>query len=185
MQRVDDYVKIELTDLIRMNRLVRGGIDLAGFGEWFAALELPERRTLIDRLVVHADEAGVDREVYAEALARAGLDASDGWVAQVGAAFWGGDHARPRGILAIREAVHLTEGDELSRYLRWAVYLFGVAEGRVFAGETPDCCNHWWHRDLTDPRVVRDLLRHPRPTSTSMKDDARIKGSSWWKKILG
>jgi hypothetical protein len=41
------------------------------------------------------------------------------------------------------------------------VFLFGVAEGRVYQRETPEHCNHWWHRDLLDDRVVRDLVTNP------------------------
>jgi hypothetical protein len=48
---------------------------------------------------------------------------------------------------------------------------------RVYRGESKECCNHWWHRDLLDERVVRDLLSDPHFYLTAMKDDDRIKGS--------
>jgi hypothetical protein len=57
------------------------------------------------------------------------------------------------------------------------VLLFGIAEGRVFRAETKATCNHWWHRDLTDERVVQDILNNPKFYTTSMKDDDRIKAS--------
>jgi hypothetical protein len=55
------------------------------------------------------------------------------------------------------------------------VYLFGTAEGRVYQGATREGCNHWWHRDLLDERVVQALLNDPQYWRTSMKDDDQIK----------
>lgn len=46
----------------------------------------------------------------------------------------------------------------------------------MYRGESPEYCNHWWHRDLLDERVVQDLLNDPRYYVTAMKDDARIQG---------
>jgi hypothetical protein len=57
----------------------------------------------------------------------------------------------------------------------FAVYLFGLAEGRVFAREAKESCNHWWHRDLLDPRVVAAILNDPHYYRTSLKDDEPIK----------
>ena len=58
---------------------------------------------------------------------------------------------------------------------RFCVFLFGVAEGRVFSRETREHCNHWWHRDLLDERVVESLLADPTYFRTAMRDDERIK----------
>ena len=48
-----------------------------------------------------------------------------------------------------------------------AVFMFGLAEGRVFAAEMKASCNHWWHRDLLNPAVVQSLLNNPNPSGTS------------------
>lgn len=185
VKRVEDFVRLELADLIRMNRLVRGEIDFDGFAKWFEELAADERRALLDMLIAFAGEAGITREVYDEAIRKALLDPQDPWVAQAQQRFWGTE-PRWRGLQEIRDAIKSADEQELrSRYLRWAVFVFGVAEGRVYAGETPEHCNHWWHRDLTDSRVVEDLLGNPRFFMTSMKDDRRIKGASWWRRLFG
>jgi len=68
------------------------------------------------------------------------------------------------------------EGDQQQEVvLRLLVYLFGYAEERIYSRETEEWCNHWWHRDLLDERVVNDLLADPEYYRTSMKDDQRIK----------
>ena len=46
MKRLGGYVRLELPDLIRMNRLVRGAIDYPGFMDGFEALDDDERRAL-------------------------------------------------------------------------------------------------------------------------------------------
>ena len=55
-----------------------------------------------------------------------------------------------------------------------AVFLFGVAEGTVFRNETVASCNHWWHRDPLDARVVDAIRNDPEYYRTSMKHDASI-----------
>lgn len=166
VKRRDGEVVLELRDLIRLNRLVRGGIDLDGYVAWFDELALDEQRALVAALVEFALQAGA----RADTLGEVDRLVTDGaWI----------DDARAvaaRRVGDLRDVVAHAEPVQLAEHLRWAVYLFGAAEGRVFAGETAASCNHWWHRDLTDPRVVADLLSHPRPWSTSMRDDARIKG---------
>jgi len=59
---------------------------------------------------------------------------------------------------------------------RLAYFLFGLAEGEVFRRETPEWCDHWWHRNLTDTRVREDLLRDPNYVYTSMSSDAKFHG---------
>jgi hypothetical protein len=41
-----------------------------------------------------------------------------------------------------------------------------------------ESCNHWWHRDLLDDRVVEARLADPTFYNTSMKDDGGIKKSA-------
>ena len=64
--------------------------------------------------------------------------------------------------------VHTSVGTE-------PIALFGTAEGRAYRGDTPERCTHWWHRDLSDRRVVHDLLNDPNYARTSMRDDDRLK----------
>jgi len=69
------------------------------------------------------------------------------------------------------------DASERSCFLPLFVCLFGYAEGRVFANETEESCNHWWHRDLLDERVVRALLSDPEFWRTALRDDHAIKAS--------
>ena len=55
------------------------------------------------------------------------------------------------------------------------LHLFAAAEGKRFRNETKERCNHWWHRDLLDERVVEDILSDPEFYMTCMEDDDAIK----------
>ena len=180
MKRHGEFVRLELPDLIRMNRLVRGRIDIEGFVAWHRDLDDGEGLQLIDSLVAYAGEAGFDADTYAEAMGAAGLDATTA-LAQEVASFWQPGWTRPDRI-GLRKWLGGLDDDSREWMLRWAVFLFGTAEGRVYRNEHPASCNHWWHRDLTDERVVEALLNDPRYASTSMKDDAKFK-RPWWRRF--
>jgi hypothetical protein len=162
---------VELPDLIRANQLVRGRIDLDGFGRWYDALLPDQRVTLGDTVLGLARQAGVLDADYDEALAVAGVPA---------------DHPVARRVSEARQERHfpfmsaarllptLDDGDMRVAFRLFAA-LFGIAEGRVYRRETPGCCNHWWHRDLLDDRVVQDLLADPNYSRTAMRDDDRLK----------
>lgn len=186
MKRIDDkWVRFELPDLIRLNRLIRGGIDLDRYINWFEELDLLERKALLDTLIAYACETHLDRATYDEAIALAPRD--DDWFSRLTTLMWPEEaESDPRfnGLFVVRAKIAEMSSTEQRRTLPWAVYIFGLSEGRVYANETPESCNHWWHRDLTDERVVKDLLSNPNYAITSMKDDQRNK-RSWWRKLFG
>lgn len=160
----------ELADLIRMNQLVRGQIDFAGFQRWYATLPPDERKALTSLLCEFAHQAGVTDATWEEALKASGLSTSDTVVQQLCDARRG-----EYPLFRLHEFVEALPDASLPPVFRLFVYLFGTAEGRVYRGESAEHCNHWWHRDLLDERVVQDLLNDPAYYMTSMKDDARIK----------
>lgn len=161
----------ELADLIRMNQLVRGRIDIDGFQAWFASLPLERRRALTYQLCEFAYQAGVDNALWDDAFSVSGLHAADPVVRQ---ALVVGRGENP--VFRLYDLVVAVPEDDLAIVFPLFVQLFGLAEGRVYRGESPEYCNHWWHRDLLDERVVQDLLNDPRYYMTAIKDDTRIQG---------
>ena len=162
--------EFELADLIRLNQLVRGRIDFEGFRDWYTALSLYRQRSLTYLLCEFAHQAGVDAASWAAALAASGLTASNPVALRVIAA-GRGEHP----VFRLHELVVAVPAGDLPTVFRLFVYLFGTAEGAVYRGESKEWCNHWWHRDLLDNRVVQELLSDPRYYLTAMKDDDRIK----------
>ena len=165
--------EFELSDLIRVNQLVRQRIDFEGFRAWYDALPAERRRALTYLLCEFAHQAGVSDTTWDEVLATSGLPASDPVVQRV----WSARRAEFP-VLPLYEFVAAVPEQDLSTVFRLFVYLFGTAEGRVYREEAVEHCNHWWHRDLLDDRVVRHLVNDPRYYSTARKDDLRVKGTN-------
>jgi hypothetical protein len=164
-----------LSEIIRINQLVRGQVDLAGFTGWYEQLSPPQQCTLINTLIMFAHQAGVDEEVWEEALSAGNIISSIELARQIksfhnyelGLHHWSGSY---------RWLQELSDSDR-GKVFTITVYLFGTAEGKVFNKERKEWCNHWWHRDLLDHRVVEDILSNPKFYTTSMKDDDQVKES--------
>jgi hypothetical protein len=161
---------MSLQDVIKINQLVRGRIDLESFNEWYAQLPPHEQRDLISFLHEFAYQAGVNDKTWAEALSFAGLGSDTDVVRDIKS------FHLPGLQLTTDFRRWLAERSDDDRYTTFVilVYLFGVAEGTVFRNETLDSCNHWWHRDLLNPLIVEAILSDPQYYWTSMKDDERI-----------
>ncbi len=158
-------------DLIRMNQLVRRGIDLDGFLVWYRTLDAPEHRALATRLFEFAGEAGYGAEDLRQAIERAGLRPEDP-VARRVAVDWADPRTDFPRYLERRAWLDALGDADREPAFRIAACLFGIAEGRVYRSESKASCNHWWHRDLLDERVVRAILADPNYHRTSRKDDS-------------
>ncbi|MEZ6185660.1 MAG: DUF5958 family protein [Planctomycetota bacterium] len=169
MKLRNGQVLLELSDLIRLNALVRGGVDWDGFEAWNSELTEQESRALLVEVLYCASQAGLSEGVVEDATRCAGFAEDDAFVLDANVHLRSGAWSE--------WADRLSEGVQILRGLRWSVHVFGAAEAQVLAGETPESCNHWWHRDLLDERVVAALLRDPQFWKTSMRDDAAIKGA--------
>jgi hypothetical protein len=177
MQREPNgQVSLELADIIRMNQLVRGRLDAMGFADWYDSLDPQEQIALTSALHEFAREAGVDASLHEAAVAAAGLRPDHPAVRLVLPPEVTGQSSAP----APRRTLCDVPADTRRAAFTYLVRLFGLAEQRVLRAEGPEC-NHWWHRDLLDPRVVRDLLRDPRYYGTSRRDDRHVRG---WRRFL-
>jgi hypothetical protein len=160
-----------LPDLIRMNKLVRGRIQVDAFESWYAGLGEPDRRALMYGLAAHAFEAGVDEDV-----ARRARELTPGALDCAGAMILDGvAGSSARRLSKFHAWMKQAEPASLHVAFGYVVALFGIAEGRVFAAETEGTCNHWWHRDLLDPAVEDDLFQDPQFHRTSMRTDRQLR----------
>ncbi len=64
----DGLFQLELSEIIRVNQLIRVKIDLDGFASWYGQLSLPEQRALVGCLFEFAWQAGVDDAILNEAF---------------------------------------------------------------------------------------------------------------------
>lgn len=164
------HARLEVADLIRVNQLVREKTDYEGFLAWYENLSLLERIALMRALNDFAGQALFPKPPpYEEALADAGLSAQNPLVERA-KLFRTGLSLELR-MLLDDWLLQLTDEERLVVF-RFFVYLFGTAERKVKCGGD---CNHWWHRDLMDARVVDDLLQNPSFYYTNPRDDERVK----------
>ncbi|HEY9402008.1 MAG TPA: DUF5958 family protein [Pyrinomonadaceae bacterium] len=172
----NQFFLLDLSEIIRVNQLVRQNIDFDGFIAWYEKLSIPERCALITALFEFAYQAGVNEGMYEEALSAANINKGHPLVEKAKGFFseYFSDLASLHNWL-----FGLSETDR-SVVFTLAVFLFGKAEGRVYAQEDKEWCNHWWHRDLLDERVVKSILNDPKFYMTAMKDDDRIKSRWRW-----
>ena len=167
---------MSLDDAIKINQLIRSRIDFEGFNAWYAALSPRQRDSLTTTLFIFAYQAGVDEHTWQQAAAIGGFTHRTELVenirsfhlTDIGLHDWSGFNSWFDALSASDRAATFAV----------AVFLFGVAEGAVFRNETVDSCNHWWHRDLLDARVVNAIRNDPEFYRTSMKHDAPIKSTA-------
>ena len=161
---------LNLPSLIRMNRSVRGTLQVDELERWWHDAPRPERDALTFSLFFCAKEAGIKGWMLDDALRSAGLSGEDDGVLQAVAATRGAAEAA-----VFYSWIPGASDESQQRAFRFGYHVFGLAEGEVFRAETPETCNHWWHRDLLDPRVVADLLADPRYYLTSRATDRRLR----------
>ena len=171
----DGWSTLELTEIIRVNQLVRRHIDLAGFQAWYEELSPSEQCTLIYALFEFAYQAGVDEDVWEQTLDQ--IHVEDNLALSVLSSLLrrSSRERKLKDWIGLKRWLLNSSDMERLDALKIAVYLFGIAEARVFNNEMKEYCNHWWHRDLLDERVVRAILEDPEYYKTSMKDDDPIK----------
>jgi hypothetical protein len=172
---------LDLPSLIRINQLIRGTIDADGFETWWRKAARSERETLTCTLYFCAREAGIKAPMVDEALRISKLSGDDDSLRQAVTA------ARGTFLDAavFYDWIAKASDPSLHKAFRFGYHLFGLAEGAVFRNESSEWCNHWWHRDLKDPRVVTDILSDPRYYQTSMATDQKFKQAvPWWKRFF-
>jgi hypothetical protein len=175
-EQEDQWFTLELAEIIRVNQLVRRKIDFDGFTSWFEELSVPERCSLTTILFEFAYQAGVDESTYDISLATANIG-KDNSLAERSRQFFRTSFSDLAGLHKWLQ--QLPEDDRFVVF-KLGVYLFGQAEGRVYDAEKKDWCNHWWHRDLLDERVVNSLINDQQFYRTAMRDDDRLKSRWQW-----
>jgi hypothetical protein len=174
-QHDDGSASLELPDIIRVNQLVRSRIDFDSFKAWYESLSVSEQSALTTTLCEFAYQVGFDAKIYQDALSEAKIDADNPIVIHAASFHKPYEFLNLFGLYTwLSQLNH----DERFTAFKMFVYLFGIAESNCCQRETKESCNHWWHRDLLDDRVVQAILSDPNYHRTSMKDDEQIKGSA-------
>jgi len=165
MIKRDGFYELDLNDEILMNQLIRNGINFAQFLNWYNKLNIEEQSALVSTLFEFAYQAGVKQSIIIDAFEKSGVSESEHLIREV--LEFGTD------IDAIEDLYLQLTLDERSIVFKYSVFLFCIAENNVYFNIClkDENCNHWWHRDILDEKVVVSILTDPECFIILGKDD--------------
>jgi hypothetical protein len=167
MEKIGDTYVMDREDLIRINRLVRGNFDVLGYRDWYDAVSKDEQIALMFALYTFSVQTGLHIQLLDKAVKNSGTSLKLAELIQ--------DLVAGGTLGKLRIWLGSASDDDRRDALPLFVQLFGESEAAVMALETEETCNHWWHRDLLDPKVIADLMSNPNWSATSRKDDHKLR----------
>lgn len=138
----------EAQDIIRINQMAQGGRSLADASAWFSEHDAQEQRALIQTVGYLALQAGAVPADAKEAAERAGIKPG------VPACVLMGKGVPKQQLDKLLELPR----EENLRSFSFLVGLLSVADARRKASKCAAGCNHWWHRNLGDEEIVKEIL---------------------------
>lgn len=149
---------LDLEDQIKMNRLIQGSIEFDGFRQWYDTLSDNERVALTCSLFDYGREYFEPAD-WNRAVNLAGLSSDSPLVEKLLSLRHGDDWRAGYDTRGLFQWIKGLDANDRSSVFTLAVSVFGINEG----GRFESCkghCDHWWHQDLKDPKVVEELRRN-------------------------
>ena len=138
-----------LDEQILLNQLAQGIVSASEGDAWFQAHNEDGRRRLLLRLTALILQASPRQEDAAVAISEAGLKQTLTPSVLI---------TKPDLKVQLAKLVRLPKS-ELPQVFKLLIKLLAVADGRRRRNKPLDLVNHWWHRDLSDPKIVNDIKR--------------------------
>jgi hypothetical protein len=131
-----------------VNQIAQGVCPAREGEEWFSALPENEQQEVLRGIANMAVQAGARRDDAEDAVRRSGLKPT----------------VTPCVLLTkenlpvqLAKIVNLPAGEYRKAYTL-LMALFQIADARRRVIQCAGGCSHWWHRDLSNGRVVEELL---------------------------
>lgn len=157
----DGFLELELHEIIRVNQLIRINPKINEFVFWFNKLSKDEQTVLSSELYEFLCQTGVYDKILMQVSS--GINKHTKLFEKLNS--FEGD------IDSFEDWYVTLNLDERLIVFEFVVTLFARAENYIFENESVEECNHWWHRDLTNPEVVKSILNDPNYFNTSRSDD--------------
>jgi hypothetical protein len=138
---------VDIRDELFLNQVAQAVYPSQSGLDWFGKLPIERQRETLRWLANMALQAGARGEDAANAIRQSGLKPT----------------YTPCVLLAkenlpVRAAeIANLPSSEFSKAYRLLMALFQVADARRRATQCANGCLHWWHRDLSDARVTREI----------------------------
>jgi hypothetical protein len=140
---------LSVDEEILLNQLAQGIVSGAEGDAWFQGQNGDGKRRLLLGLNVLILQAGPRQEDVAVAISEARLKQTLTASVLI---------TKPELKVQLAKLARLPER-ELPGVFKLLIKLLAVADNRRRREKPLDLVNHWWHRDLRDPKVVNDVKR--------------------------
>jgi hypothetical protein len=140
---------MNVEDEIFVNQLAQKVIDMAQGLAWFARHGLDEKRSILRNIYVFVQQAHPTPDDARDAISSSRLKPTLTPCVLL---------AKPDIGTQLAKMASLPER-ELQTVFTLVVGLLGAADARRRTREPLDTMNHWWHRDLSNPAIVNEIVR--------------------------
>lgn len=146
------FTILTLPKLILLNQYVQGVANREDVVNWYLSLDEDSKKMTVKEIWILATQAKILENDLITVTTQAGLK----------------PNLNPVQMLKINKMPFHRRGYELANLkgtiLDQAFLLvlecFVLAERRRKELEEPDKCTHWWHQDLSDENVIREILKN-------------------------
>ena len=141
-----------IEELIMLNKYVQGIITREIIHDWFCTFEESDKKLVIKRIWNLAVQAQVTVNDIETATKAAGLKATHTPVVML---ISGKETFKNRGY-----KFSSLEGIVLNQAFWLVLECFVIAEQRRKLKEGSLPCHHWWHKDLSNEHVIKEILKN-------------------------
>ena len=145
-------MNFSIEDLILLNKYVQGIVTQETIYDWFHSFQESDKRLIIKNIWSLAIQAQVLESDLESAAKAAGLKTTHTPVVIL---FSGKTTFKNRGY-----KLSDLKGNVLNQAFRLVLECFALAEQRrkFMEGSLP--CHHWWHKDLSDELIIKEILEN-------------------------
>lgn len=141
---------LTIQELLLLNQYVQGVVSKSEVTKWFLALKETEKQSVVKNIWALAIQAQVIESDIQDAIGAAGLKPTQTPVVMISK---GNISLHNRGY-----KLSMLKDTVLNQAFFLILECFAIAERRRKEKEDPLNCNHWWHKDLSDERIIKEIL---------------------------
>jgi hypothetical protein len=140
---------LTIDEAIIVNQIAQNVVSLTDGAKWFAGHTAEEKRRLLRGINVLVLQASPNPEDASQAVSRSQLKATLTPCVVL---------LKPGLKTQLAKLAELPDA-QLEQAFRLLIALLCIADSRRRKEKPLDLVNHWWHRNLADPKVLDDIRR--------------------------
>ncbi|HYE68779.1 MAG TPA: DUF5958 family protein [Anaerovoracaceae bacterium] len=141
---------LTMKELILLNQYVQGVVKRLEIVNWFSSLPEDDKRSVVKSVWLLAVQAQIVEDDIPTVTLEAGLKPTHTPVVMLSK---GNESLHKRGYGLSR-----LSGVVLNQAFLLVLESFALAERRRKEKEGSEECNHWWHKNLADENIIKEIL---------------------------